>query len=77
MRAGWPASSRLVASKQLHVLQRPPAAIKTQNSRWGSSGVPAFDAAAMAMVRGGSFPPIPPEISYNSVPFTIPVRFGR
>ncbi|MFX9604660.1 energy transducer TonB, partial [Acinetobacter baumannii] len=46
-------------------------------SRWGSSGVPAFDAAAMAMVRGGSFPPIPPEISYNSVPFTSPVRFGR
>ena len=43
----------------------------------GSSGVPAFDAAAMAMVRGGSFPPIPPEISYSSVPFTIPVRFGR
>jgi periplasmic protein TonB len=43
----------------------------------GSSGVAAFDAAAMAMVRGGSFPPIPPEISYGSVPFTIPVRFGR
>lgn len=43
----------------------------------GSSGVPAFDAAAMAMVRGGSFPPIPPEVSYPSVPFTIPVRFGR
>lgn len=43
----------------------------------GSSGVAAFDAAAMAMVRGGGFPPIPAEIPYASVPFTIPVRFGR
>lgn len=43
----------------------------------GSSGVPAFDAAAIANVRAGGFPPIPAEISFSSVPFTIPVRFGR
>ncbi len=42
----------------------------------GSSGVAAFDAQAMSMVRQASpFPPIPDEIKNGSMSFTIPVQF--
>jgi protein TonB len=42
----------------------------------GSSGVAAFDAQAMSMVRQASpFPPIPDEIKNGSMSFTIPVEF--
>jgi protein TonB len=42
----------------------------------GSSGVAAFDAQAMSMVRQASpFPPIPDEIKNGSMGFTIPVEF--
>ncbi|MGY4512293.1 TonB family protein [Bradyrhizobium sp. USDA 3650] len=42
----------------------------------GSSGVAAFDAQAMSMVRQASpFPPIPEEIKNGSMSFTIPVEF--
>jgi protein TonB len=45
----------------------------------GSSGVAALDAQAMAMVRQAQpFPAFPPEISYTSMPFNVPVEFkGR
>jgi periplasmic protein TonB len=45
----------------------------------GSSGVAALDAQAMAMVRQAQpFPAFPPEVSYTSMPFNIPVEFkGR
>jgi periplasmic protein TonB len=45
----------------------------------GSSGVAALDAQAMAMVRQAQpFPAFPPEVSYMSMPFDIPVEFkGR
>ena len=45
----------------------------------GSSGVSALDAQAMAMVRQAQpFPAFPPEISYASMPFNVPVEFkGR
>jgi periplasmic protein TonB len=49
-------------------------------SRLGeSSGVAALDAQAMAMVRQAQpFPAFPPEVSYTSMPFNIPVEFkGR
>lgn len=42
----------------------------------GTSGVAAFDAQAMSMVRQASpFPPIPDEIKNGSMSFTIPVEF--
>jgi len=42
----------------------------------GSSGIAAFDAQAMAMIRQASpFPAIPPEIPQGSISFTIPVAF--
>jgi protein TonB len=42
----------------------------------GSSGVAAFDAQAMAMIRQASpFPAFPAEISYGSMPFNVPVEF--
>jgi len=42
----------------------------------GSSGVAAFDAQAVAMIRQASpFPPIPPEIPQGSISFSIPVAF--
>jgi protein TonB len=42
----------------------------------GSSGIPAFDAQAMAMVRAAQpFPAFPPEIAQGSMGFTIPVAF--
>lgn len=42
----------------------------------GSSGIAAFDAQAMAMVRQASpFPPIPDEVRNGSMSFTIPVEF--
>lgn len=42
----------------------------------GTSGVAAFDAQAMAMVRQASpFPPFPDEIKNGSMSFTIPVEF--
>jgi protein TonB len=42
----------------------------------GSSGVAAFDAQALSMIRQASpFPPIPPEIAQGSISFTIPVAF--
>ena len=42
----------------------------------GSSGVAAFDAQAMSMVRQASpFPPIPDEIKNGAMSFTIPVEF--
>lgn len=46
------------------------------SSRVGSSGVAAFDAQAMAMIRQAQpFPPFPPEISNGSMSFSIPVEF--
>ncbi|WP_038970865.1 TonB family protein [Bradyrhizobium genomosp. III] len=42
----------------------------------GSSGVAAFDAQAMSMIRQGSpFPPVPDEIKNGSMSFSIPVEF--
>jgi protein TonB len=42
----------------------------------GSSGVAAFDAQAMAMIRQASpFPPIPDEIGNGAMSFSIPVEF--
>ncbi len=42
----------------------------------GASGVAAFDAQAMSMVRQASpFPPFPDEIKNASMSFTIPVEF--
>lgn len=44
----------------------------------GSSGVAALDAQAAAMMRQAQpFPPMPPEITYATVPINIPVIFGR
>ena len=50
---------------------------QVQSSRLGgSSGVAAFDAQAMAMIRQASpFPAFPAEISYGSMPFNVPVEF--
>ena len=46
------------------------------SSRLGSSGVAAFDAQAISMVRQASpFPPIPDEIKNGTMSFTIPVEF--
>ncbi|MDN3274959.1 energy transducer TonB [Frankia sp. RB7] len=48
----------------------------TSSRLGGSSGVPAFDAQAMSMVRQASpFPPIPDEIKNGAMSFTIPVEF--
>ena len=42
----------------------------------GSSGVAAFDAQAMSMLRRASpFPPIPEEIKNGAMSFTVPVEF--
>lgn len=42
----------------------------------GSSGIAAFDAQAMSMVRQASpFPPIPDEIKNGAMSFSIPVEF--
>jgi periplasmic protein TonB len=42
----------------------------------GSSGVPAFDALAMGLVRQAQpFPAFPPEIAYGSMPINVPVEF--
>ena len=50
---------------------------QVQSSRiGGSSGVPAFDSLALALVRQAApFPAFPPEITYGSMPFSIPVEF--
>jgi periplasmic protein TonB len=50
---------------------------QVQSSRLGgSSGVAAFDAQAMAMIRQAApFPAFPPEIAYGSMPFNVPVEF--
>ena len=46
------------------------------SSRISSSGVAAFDAKALSMIRQAApFPPIPPEIKNSSMDFTIPVDF--
>jgi protein TonB len=43
----------------------------------GSSGVAVLDAQAMAMLRQAQpFPPVPPEITYATVPINIGVAFG-
>ncbi|WP_027553285.1 energy transducer TonB [Bradyrhizobium sp. Cp5.3] len=48
----------------------------TSSRLGGSSGVAAFDAQAMSMIRQASpFPPVPPEIKNGSMSFTIPVEF--
>lgn len=48
----------------------------TSSRLGGSSGVAAFDAQAMSMIRQAQpFPPIPPEITNGSMSFTIPVEF--
>jgi len=45
-------------------------------SRAGGSGVAAFDAQAMSMIRQASpFPPFPAEIKNGSMSFSIPVEF--
>ncbi|VIO80243.1 hypothetical protein CI1B_83350 [Bradyrhizobium ivorense] len=42
----------------------------------GSSGNPAFDARALAMVRQAQpFPPIPPEVTQGAIAFSVPVAF--
>jgi periplasmic protein TonB len=42
----------------------------------GSSGVAAFDAQAMALLRQAQpFPAFPPEITYSTMPVTVPVAF--
>ena len=50
---------------------------QVQSSRLGgSSGVAAFDAQAMAMIRQAApFPAFPPEVTYRSMPFNVPVEF--
>lgn len=50
---------------------------QVQSSRLGgSSGVSMFDAQAMAMLRQAApFPAFPPEITYGSMPFNVPVEF--
>jgi periplasmic protein TonB len=50
---------------------------QVQSSRLGgSSGVAAFDAQAMAMLRQAApFPAFPPEIAYGAAPFNVPVEF--
>jgi periplasmic protein TonB len=50
---------------------------QVQSSRLGgSSGVSAFDSQAMAMIRQAApFPAFPPEITYGSMPFNVPVEF--
>lgn len=50
---------------------------QVQSSRLGgSSGVSAFDAQAMAMVRQAApFPAIPPEIAHGTVSVNVPVEF--
>ncbi|MCK1734514.1 energy transducer TonB [Bradyrhizobium sp. 138] len=46
------------------------------SSRISPSGVAAFDAKALSMIRQAApFPPIPPEIKNSSMDFTIPVDF--
>jgi protein TonB len=48
----------------------------TSSHLGGSSGVAAFDAQAMSMIRQASpFPPIPAEIKNGSMTFSIPVAF--
>ncbi|TWB49785.1 energy transducer TonB family protein [Bradyrhizobium sacchari] len=48
----------------------------TSSRLGGSSGVAAFDAQAMSMVRQASpFPPMPDEIKNGAMSFTIPVEF--
>ncbi|WP_342734791.1 energy transducer TonB [Bradyrhizobium sp. B117] len=48
----------------------------TSSRLGGSSGVAAFDAQAMSMVRQASpFPPIPEEIKNGAMSFSIPVEF--
>lgn len=48
----------------------------TSSRLGGSSGVAAFDAQAMSMVRRASpFPPIPDDIKNGAMSFTIPVEF--
>jgi len=48
----------------------------TSSRLGGSSGVAAFDAQAIAMIRQASpFPPFPDEIKTGSMSFTIPVEF--
>ncbi|MCK1395043.1 energy transducer TonB [Bradyrhizobium sp. 1] len=48
----------------------------TSSRLGGSSGVAAFDAQAMSMIRQASpFPPIPDEIRNGSMSFSIPVEF--
>ena len=48
----------------------------TSSRLGGSSGVAAFDAQAMAMIRQASpFPPFPDEIRNGSMSFSIPVEF--
>lgn len=48
----------------------------TSSRLGGSSGVAAFDAQAMSMIRQASpFPPIPDEIKSGSISFSIPVEF--
>jgi protein TonB len=43
----------------------------------GSSGLAILDAQAMAMLRQAQpFPPVPPEITYATVPINIGVAFG-
>ena len=50
---------------------------QVQSSRLGgSSGVAMFDAQAMAILRQAApFPAFPPEITYGSMPFNVPVEF--
>ncbi|WP_440642847.1 energy transducer TonB family protein [Bradyrhizobium sp. PUT101] len=65
VRWGWPARFTLSRSGQV-----------TSSRLGGSSGVAAFDAQAMAMIRQASpFPPFPDEIKTGSMSFTIPVEF--
>lgn len=46
------------------------------SSRISSSGVAAFDAKALSMIRQAApFPPFPPEIMNSSMDFTVPVDF--
>ncbi|WP_027544907.1 energy transducer TonB [Bradyrhizobium sp. WSM2254] len=48
----------------------------TSSRLGGSSGVAAFDAQAMSMIRQASpFPPIPDEIKNGAMSFSIPVEF--
>ena len=48
----------------------------TSSRLGGSSGVAAFDAQAMSMIRQASpFPPIPEEIKNGAMSFSIPVEF--